>query len=519
MCVAFAEESDRERLFCFQSVIAAAMACRRRKRNTLNALKFEINWLENCLNLSAELRDGTYQPSRSLCFVVTAPKMREVFASDFRDRVVHHLVVPHLEHIFEPKFIHDSYACRKNRGTHRAVERLQSFMRRVSVNGNRPAYFLQLDIHNFFMSLDHSVLLNLIRKHVPSGALLSLTEQVIKHDCTQNFIFRGDLSLRFQLPLHKSLFHLPQGKGLPIGNLSSQFFANVVLNELDQFVKHQLKCKFYLRYMDDFILLHSSKTQLEAWKQKIELFLGTVLLLKLKPHSVLKRVNEGADFLGYIIRPHYRLVRNRVVGNLKNKLHQFEEEFLSPQHFLLLRAPPERQIALRQVLASYLGHFKHANAYGLTHSLWKEFPFLDCLLSCRDLACTVSTAHVRSLHWMNQPPYDPANLKAQYRWFCKKYRGVVLFFQRGNHCEFYDEQAQLASKLLGLKCRESRRKNFALECGFPLSRLAYFKKRMQEIDCGYVVIAENGHLRQGLKRRCMTELYSSRNAPLRNDPM
>jgi len=417
----------------------------------------------------------------------------------------------------------------------------------TSNNGKRSAYFLQLDIHNFFMSIDKNILVSLIQKHVPSGALLNLTEQTIRHDCTQHFIRRGDPALAAQLPHHKSLFHSEAEKGLPIGNLTSQFFANVILNELDQFVKHQLKCKFYVRYMDDFILLHSSEIQLQKWNEQIIAFLQEKLLLRLKTQIVLKRVNEGADFLGYIVRPHYKLVRNRVVGNLRWKLQQFEacfvgsfakgrpdratlvhtsglmkegmsqkirrlddprngvrgyrfaqqnnSEILSSYHFF---AESSEQFKLRQILASYLGHLKQAQSHHLIQNLWKHFPFLNLLLRVDE--------H-RKLHPVNEPPYTPANLKAQYRWFQSKYKPHLIFFQMGNYVEFYEEQATNAVSVLGLKLSQNSR-GFSKECGFPIKQLSHYKEKARQHHYSYVVVAENGHIRKGLKRRHMTEYFN-----------
>ncbi|WP_295436622.1 RNA-directed DNA polymerase [uncultured Thiodictyon sp.] len=351
-----------------------------------------FNMLDNLVDTATALQDRTYAPSRSLCFIARRPKAREIHAADFRDRVVHHVLVPRLEALFEPVFIHDLYSNRKGKGTHAAVERLAAFMRSVGDNGRRPAWFLQLDVRNFFNSIDQAVLFGFInqrlKKAVAAGIIDSavawdlswLTRVLLKQDLKRETLYRcteGDLN---RVPPHKRLSAAPPGTGLPIGNLTSQFFANVYLNALDQFVKHRLKCRYYLRYVDDFILLDSDPGQLRVWELEIADFLTGHLRLDLKAGTRLRPVTDGADFLGYIVRPHYRLVRRRVVGNLRDRLAAFARTHVSA---VSLRLPPARRDALRAVLASYLGHFGHANSFNLVQSLFAEFPWLGHLFALR----------------------------------------------------------------------------------------------------------------------------------------
>ena len=248
MSVASVEESDALKgPFSFKSLYRAYLACRRRKRGTLDALGFEVDLLENLVALGESLGSGAYAPGPSRCFVVSAPKLREVFAAQFADRVVHHLLVPRLEAVFEPKFIFDSYACRKSKGTHRAVARLRDFMYCASRRGRRPAWFLQLDIRSFFMSIDRGILSGLIERKVKEPWVLDLCRTILAHDCTGSYILKSPRHLLERVPPHKTLFRAQKGKGLPIGNLTSQFFANLYLDQLDQFVKHRLKVRYYLR--------------------------------------------------------------------------------------------------------------------------------------------------------------------------------------------------------------------------------------------------------------------------------
>ncbi|HPJ96691.1 MAG TPA: reverse transcriptase/maturase family protein [Syntrophales bacterium] len=311
-------------LFSFANIYRCYLACRRNKRNTVNALRFEINAEENILRLERELRSRTYHPARSILFASRKPKLREIFAADFRDRVVHHVLVDHLERIYEPVFIHDSYACRKNKGTHAAVIRQQNFLQKISKNGKARAFYLQLDIKDFFTSIDKNVLFCLMKKKISGPDMLWLTEKILFHDPTKSFILRDSENIVNMVPANKSLFGKQNLKGLPIGNLTSQFFANVYLNELDQFVKHVLKARYYIRYVDDFVLLSEDEETLRVWWQEIEAFLAEKLLLRLHPkRRKLLPISNGIDFLGYIIRRDYILVRRRVVNNLKTCLRRF----------------------------------------------------------------------------------------------------------------------------------------------------------------------------------------------------
>jgi retron-type reverse transcriptase len=362
----------------FANIYNQYIACRKNKRNTVNALKFEVNQEAELLKLQEELKTRTYTPGRSVCFYATKPKLREIFAADFKDRIVHHILVDHLERLFEPKFIYDSFACRKNKGIHAGVKRLQGFTRKITKSGKKQCYFLQLDIHNFFMNINKGILSQQLTQYVSDDSALWLCKLLVFHDCRNNYQLKGNKKLRQAVPEHKTLFNCEAGVGLPIGNLNSQFFANVYLNALDQFVKHQLKCQFYVRYCDDFVLLADSVAQLAYWRDQIEDFLFVQLKLKLNAKEQLLPINNGINFLGYIVRPDYLLVRRRVVNQLKEKLTKYR---------LLLIEKLESQVVyhfdynllhqLHATLASYLGHFKMANSHRLEQSLLRKHGWLN----------------------------------------------------------------------------------------------------------------------------------------------
>ncbi|MFH1245834.1 MAG: reverse transcriptase domain-containing protein, partial [Candidatus Omnitrophota bacterium] len=258
-------ESGKKDIFSFENIYSAYLQCRKRKRGTINALKFELKQEDLLLSLQERLINRTYQPGRSILFAAVKPKLREIFAADFEDRIVHHILVRELEKIWEPRFIYDSYVCRRNKGVHRAAMRLQKFIRQVSSNGTRKAYYIKLDIRNFFNTLDKDILFAIISRKVKNDEMLWLTKVILYHDCTKNFVSKDRAGLLARVPAHKSLFTESPERGLPIGNLTSQFFANVYLNRLDQYVKRELKCRYYIRYADDFVLLGRDRVELKEW--------------------------------------------------------------------------------------------------------------------------------------------------------------------------------------------------------------------------------------------------------------
>lgn len=362
-------DNSRNSWFTFQNLLKAYYACRKRKRKTANAGKVELNFEQELLKLERELQNHTYTPGKSICFVVTYPTVREIFAADFRDRIVHHLLVSYLEPIFEKKFIASSFACRKEKGAHLAIKSLKKFTRKATQNFSREAYYLQVDIAAFFMSLKKDILFSIIKKRVRNPEILWLAEKIICHDPTENFYRKGNPELAKLVPKHKSLFHVPKNQGLPIGNLTSQFFANVYMNELDQFAKHTLKVKYYFRYVDDILLLHENPHQLKDWQKQIEKFLKNNLDIHLHPDkSTLKKIKEGINFVGFIVNPHYSLIRKRTVANLKRKLWRFNHLQIPENNELFAKQ-------LEQILStinSYYGQFKHANTFNLRRSIYRN---------------------------------------------------------------------------------------------------------------------------------------------------
>jgi RNA-directed DNA polymerase len=373
-------------LFSLENIYRAYRRCRKQKRGTVNAMRFEQDLEENLVSLHEELTSGSYRPGRSIAFLVEKPKRREIFAADFRDRVVHHVLVGHLEPRWERRFIHDSYACRKGKGTHAGVERLRSFTRKVTANGTRRAWYLQLDVRGFFVAIDRNILYERLATKERDPAVLWLIHTLLFHEPTENCHLRRARRADFErLPAHKTLFKAAPHCGLPIGNLTSQFFANVYLDALDQFVKHRLKARYYVRYCDDIVLLSAERALLEEWEAEIGEFLSNELRLTLNARRRLRPVSDGIDFLGYIVRPGYLLVRRRVVGACFERLARAEEALVQrgltlatedgarrvyPWHWPVLEA-------VYQWVNSYLAHFRKASCYRLVERLWRRFPWLE----------------------------------------------------------------------------------------------------------------------------------------------
>ena len=316
-----AENAD----FSFEELVQAYFDCRRTKRNSHTALAFELNLERNLAKLNEELRDGRYTPGRSICFVVTHPKAREVWAADFRDRIVHHLLFNRIAPRFHRSFISDSCACIKGRGTMYAAQRLDGMVRSQTQNWSKPGYYLKADIANFFVTIDKSILAEQITAKVAEPWWLDLANTILWHDPRQNYEFRGSAREIQRVPHHKRLTNQPVHLGLPIGNLSSQFFANVYLNALDQFAKHQLRAKHYVRYVDDFVILSDSKDYLSDCLCKIEAFLPERLHVRLNPKkTILQPIERGIDFVGQIIKPWHTTTRRKTVNHAISQIKRYD---------------------------------------------------------------------------------------------------------------------------------------------------------------------------------------------------
>ena len=492
----------RKEVFSFESIYSAYLKCRKRKRNTVNALKFELNLEENLIDLQESLVNRSYRPGRSILFAAKKPKLREIFAADFKDRVVHHILVRELEKIWEPRFIYDSYACLKGKGIHGAAMRTQKFIRQVSSNGTERAYYLKLDIRNFFNTLNKDILFELISKKLKEPELLWLAEILIYQDCTQNYLLRDREGLLKKVPDHKSLFSQAPNTGLPIGNLTSQFFANVYLDRLDQYVKRELKCRHYLRYADDFVLLSPDREKLNGWSEKLEEFIENRLSLELNSRKIgPASVSNGIDFLGYVIHHNHILVRRRVINNLKERLMWFGEKLTFPKGSEYIRFHYDYELLdqLFCCLNSYLGHFRWANSYRLVESLWNKFSFLKQYFDLEFSTLTLKRKYPL--------PRIYGGLPAQYESLLSHFPGFLMFFQIGIFYEMFNEQAGLAKKYLDLKVIKGKRWGRE-KAGFPVIAASKYRKEAMRQLLPIVEIGERESLSLGmLKERLPFNAY------------
>jgi len=351
---------------------------------SVNQATFAAHWMDRVLELQRQLNAYAWQPSPSICFIATKPKAREIHAPDFADRVVHHWLVPQLEAVFEPMFIHDSYSNRADKGTHAAVHRVESFAREVH-SGEGGGWFLQLDIKNFFNTIHRPTLWRELKRVMQRHGMPLVVQRAThallrKSPVEQGVVYRATAAERMAVPAHKRLENAPPSCGLPIGNLSSQFFANVYLNKLDQFVKHKLKARRYVRYVDDFVIVHRDRAQLLEWKAQIEDFLRRELRLELKSDFKLSPLTVGIDFLGYIVRPTHTTVRRRVVAHAREKLSNWERHHIGAMGAV---GTPADYRQLLSLWNSYRGHFQHARSRGLVADFQRRYPWLSPLVDVR----------------------------------------------------------------------------------------------------------------------------------------
>ena len=286
--------------------------------------------IDNIIELHRELAEKKYNHGKYLAFSINDPKPRRIHKTSVRDRLLHHAVSRILYPYFDRKFIYDSYSCRADKGTHRAVNRLRYFARKVSGNNTRTAWILKCDIKKFFENIDHKILKDTLRKHIEDKNTIWILNQVI-----DSFHSKGK-----------------SGVGLPLGNLTSQLFINIYMNEFDRFVKRKLKIQYYLRYADDFIILDSNKDILCKYTSILVAFLKENLKLEFHPNKIsIKTFASGVDFLGWVQFPHHRILRTTTKRRMFRKLNENRTE---------------------ETKESYLGLLKHGNTYGLRKKIEKN---------------------------------------------------------------------------------------------------------------------------------------------------
>jgi len=313
---------------------------KRCKTKKTDVAEFEFDLENNLFSLHQELINKTYKPTKYQAFFVHDPKRRHIHKAIVLDRVLNQAIFRILYPIFDKHFISDSYSSRVKKGTHEASRRLFIALRKKSENWKRPVFVLKCDIRKFFDSIDHIILFELIKKKILDIDTLWLISIILQS------------------------FEKSSNTGLPLGNATSQLFANIYLNELDQFIKHKLEVKHYFRYADDFVILQNNKIYLENLLEQTEDFLKNNLKLNLHPDKVfIRKLKQGIDFVGYVILPDVTVLRTKTKKRILKKLKKAQKEFL---------AGKISKNEFQQIQASYIGVLKHCRSNKIKREIKKR---------------------------------------------------------------------------------------------------------------------------------------------------
>jgi RNA-directed DNA polymerase len=324
----------------------------RGKRGKRAAAAFEFNLADRLLALQEELLTKTYQPGPYHSFYIHDPKRRLISAAPFRDRVVHHALCNVIEPIFERSFISDSYANRVGRGTHRALDRAQALARRCR-------YVLQCDVEQFFPAIDHQILRTILARKLDDPDVLWLIDQILASGV-------GVLTEAYRLQYFPgdTLFDALRPRGLPIGNLTSQFWANCYLNPFDHFVVRELRCRGYVRYVDDVLLFAADKQTLWTWREAIIRRLAR-LRLTIHPGAQPRPTGEGFPFLGFVVYPTHRRLKRRKAVAYRRKLKQLVGDWVAGEG---------TQEAVMNSLLGWINHARYGDTWGLRRSMVAHLP-------------------------------------------------------------------------------------------------------------------------------------------------
>jgi len=303
------------------------------KRNKRDVIEYSLDLIDNILLLSERLANQTYQHGGYCSFYVTDPKLRHIHKASVTDRLVHHAIYRQLYPLFNKIFIADSYSCRLGKGTHRALKSFKKMAGKVGGNQSQTAWVLQGDVRKFFESINHQILIDNLSEYIEDEKIIWLLKNVI-------------YSYQPQL-----------GRGLPLGNLTSQLFVNIYMNIFDQFIKHRLKIKYYLRYADDFIVINKSQSDMLKLLREISKFLREKLKLELHPDKIfVKTLDSGVDFLGWVNFPGFRVLRTKTRKRMMSRIKDHPRP---------------------SSLASYLGLLSNGNSYKIKQELLNSY-WIDC---------------------------------------------------------------------------------------------------------------------------------------------
>ena len=340
-------------LCSYDNLFLAYKKARKHKTTKSYVVEFEKNLKENLFLLRSELLLHCYIPKPLVNFIIHDPKTRKISKSDFRDRVVHHALCNIIEPIFEKSFIFDSYANRMGKGTLKALKRFDFFKRKTSRNNKEKCYFLKADIQKYFENVNHEILLSIIKKRISDKKVIWLIRKILANSSSQD-------------------------RGMPLGNLTSQFFANVYLNDLDWFVKTKLKAKYYIRYVDDFVILERDKRRLEFYKDEINMFLKSKLKVQLHPDkSKILKLGKSINFLGFRVFYYHKLLKKSNISKMKRKLKSLAQEY---------KLHEIDYDSIYDSLEGWIAYAKNANSYRLRRKIASELE--------KDFANEISTKEI-----------------------------------------------------------------------------------------------------------------------------
>ena len=343
---------------------------RRHKRRSVSAAQFEVDFEKKLFCLYEEIIDRSYTISPSTCFVVQRPVQREVFAADFRDRIVHHLLYGYLNPLCERIFIYDSYRCRKGKGAALGKKRLDHFIRSCSQNYTNECYILKVDILGYFMNMNRDILyekiMYILKRYYERGDAFGvevvqwLLQLIVFNDPVADCIMKGGVQDWHGLPKTKSLFHAKDNTGFPIGNLTSQLFANVYLHDFDCYMKYKLGCRYYGRYVDDIVIVHQDRDFLKRVVLDIRSYLSRELGLLVHPHKIyLQPYSHGVCFLGEVFKPGRRYVGLRTRRSIYRYIYRWNTVINVQSGVLQMHQVQDFLLGIN----SYLGSVKYIQSY------------------------------------------------------------------------------------------------------------------------------------------------------------
>ena len=347
-------------------IFAAYYSCRKNKRNTANALEFELDYEHKCITLWKSINDRTYHPVKSIAFIVTKPKRREIFAADFSDRVLHHLIDMKLRPLLENEFIDKTFNNRKGKGTAYGIQCLHDDIREASENYTKDCWICKMDMQGFFMSISKSILIRKIRRFIDERYegndkedLKWLTTIIIGDHPEKHCILKSPPEMWEKLDRNKSLFGIAPNFGIPIGNLISQLMANFHLNNFDHFVRQELGFRHYGRYVDDFYIIHPNKEKILTAIPVIRAKLAEIKITLHPRKFYFQHYSKGVEFIGAVVKKDRIYVSNRTVNNAfeaVKKLNTIEDVEANAEKFTA-------------IINSYLGFMKHYKTYAIRRNL------------------------------------------------------------------------------------------------------------------------------------------------------